>query len=100
MVLKPMARFAFARRHNQPSDHRVHTRELLPMFFLLTFDVFDLASQVFMRCQHLPQSDERPNDQHIHLNGAFAFKHRAQHHHAVLGKRIRQMSPPAAAATL
>jgi hypothetical protein len=43
------------------------------MFFLLTFDVFKLASQVFVRCQHLPQPDKRTNDQHIHLNGRSLF---------------------------
>jgi hypothetical protein len=87
MVLKPMGRLRL-RGGTISRLTTEYTAASLPMFFLLTFDVFKLASQVFVRCQHLPQPDKRTNDQHIHLNGAFALQHRAQHHHAVLSERI------------
>ena len=38
------------------------------------FDLFHFVGEVFVGAEHFAQFDEGPNDDDIHLHGAFAFE--------------------------
>jgi len=62
------------------------------VLLLRGFQLFDPGGQVFVGGQHVPELDERADDQDVHLDGPATPEYGEQHSHAVPGEGIGQVA--------
>jgi len=71
-------------------------KDNLKLRVILLFQCRKFPGEFSMRGQNLPQPDKCSDDLNINRNGSLAVQHRRQHHDAVFGIGIRQLSAAAA----
>src|SRR3989344_6070145 len=83
------------RRGHEFADGVEYHSELSVVFLLKRRE---LAREIGMRGEHLPQPHEGAHDFDVHMNSAFAVQDTGQHRDALFRKSIGRVASPAASA--